>query len=93
MSEEMTAARAAEILDPDRKERFNSIQIVEQACRMGRDALLKQVPMKPDIENSDMDGWAVCPSCEEYIVRPDSSDVAYCRYCGQAIEWEDDDEG
>lgn len=52
----------------------------------------KQVPMEPDEENSEMDGWVVCPSCDEYIARPDSHEVTYCRCCGQAIKWEDEED-
>ncbi len=46
----------------------------------------------PDEENSEMDGWAVCPSCGEYITHPDGHEVTYCRYCGQAIKWEDEED-
>ena len=89
---DMTFERAIEILDPEHREHYDSIETVNTACRMGMDALRKQIPTEPDLESSEMDGWAVCPSCGEYIVHPDSYDVTYCRYCGQAIKWEDEED-
>lgn len=59
---EMTYERAAEILDPDHREAYDSIEPVITACKMGMEALKKQIPTEPDEEDSDMDGWAVCPS-------------------------------
>lgn len=88
----MTLERAIEILDPEHREHYDSIEPVITACRMGMDALRKQIPTEPDLESSEMDGWAVCPSCGEYIVRPDNYDVTYCRCCGQAIKWEDEED-
>lgn len=88
----MTLERAIEILDPEHREHYDSIEPVITACRMGMDALKKQVQMEPDEENSEMDGWAVCPSCGEYITHPDGHEVTYCRYCGQAIKWEDEED-
>ena len=52
----MTLERAIEILDPEHREHYDSIEPVITACRMGMDALKKQVPMEPDEENSEMDG-------------------------------------
>lgn len=85
MSEEMTAERAAEILDPDRKERFNSFATVEEACRMGRDVLRKQIPVKTVIRGRS----CYCPVCDSFVFHCDN----YCSECGQAIVTEDDDEG
>ena len=59
---EMTYERAAEILDPDHREAYDSIEPVITACKMGMEALKKQIPTEPDEEDSDMDGWAACPS-------------------------------
>ena len=43
----MTHERAAEILDPEHRERYESIEIVNEACRMGREALFRQMPGSP----------------------------------------------
>lgn len=92
MNEDMSVERAIQILDPTHREHYSSIEIVNRACRMGMEALKKQIPMEPDDGDSDMDGWAACPGCGEYVAHPDGHEVTYCRYCGQAIKWEDDDE-
>lgn len=49
---EMTYEWAAEILDPEHLENY-SIETVKEACRMGMDALKKQIPAKVNLwENS-----------------------------------------
>lgn len=58
----MTLERAIEILDPEHREHYDSIEPVITACRMGMDALKKQVPMEPDEENSEMDGLSAIPA-------------------------------
>lgn len=47
MSEKMSTERAAEILDPKHREGYESLAIVEEACQMGRDALLMRIPRSP----------------------------------------------
>lgn len=44
MSKEMPLGRAAEILDPAHRESYESMEPVNEACRMGRDALLLKIP-------------------------------------------------
>ena len=39
----MTIERAIEMLDPEHSERYESIDIVKEACRMGMEALKEQV--------------------------------------------------
>ena len=72
-------------------ENFNrDIQIVKKA-------LEKQIPKKPDYEADGYadgqlvyDTWA-CPNCEtRYEV--DYDDYKYCPECGQAIDWEGEEE-
>lgn len=46
---EMTYERAAEILDPEHRENYDSIETVKRACRIGMDALKKQIPEKVDL--------------------------------------------
>ena len=57
MSEKMPVERAAEILDPKRRERYESLAVVEEACSMGRDALLLRIPRSPY-----KNGFS-CPNC------------------------------
>lgn len=47
MSEKMPVERAAEILDPKHRERYESLAVVEEACSMGHDALLLRIPRSP----------------------------------------------
>lgn len=83
---EMTYEWAAEILDPEHLENY-SIETVKEACRMGMDALKKQIPAKVDLwENSQ---FGNCPYCHEIVYRPALLKRAYCRKCGQALNWED----
>lgn len=84
---EMTYERAAEILDPERRENYDSLETVKEACRMGMDALKKQIPEKVNLwENSQ---FGNCPYCHEIVYRPALRKRAYCRKCGQALNWED----
>lgn len=43
----MTYERAAEILDPEHRETYESLEIVNEACRMGRAALFRRMPEPP----------------------------------------------
>lgn len=75
----MTIERAAEILDPEHREHYDSIETVNEACRMGMGALLKQWPMKP-VKNKYEN--YTCPKClNEHIFG------SYCSDCGQALDW------
>lgn len=83
---EMTYERAAEILDPERRENYDSLETVKEACRMGMDALKKQIPAKVDLwENSQ---FGNCPYCHEIVYRPALLKRVYCCKCGQALNWE-----
>lgn len=85
MSEKMPVERAAEILDPNHRERYESLSVFEEACSMGRDALLLRIPRSPY-----KNGFA-CPNCGSsyylygYFNKPNKC----CSNCGQAILWED----
>lgn len=89
MSEKMSAERAAEILDPERAERFTSMEPVTEACRMGQDALLLRIPRSP-FPDGDKSILA-CPNCGsgEYLHNQDEAENTFCGQCGQAILWED----
>lgn len=84
---EMTYERAVEILDPEHRENYDSLETVKEACQMGMDALKKQIPAKVDLwENSQ---FGNCPYCHEVVYRPALLKRTYCRKCGQALNWED----
>lgn len=84
---EMTYERAAEILDPEHRENYDSLETVKEARRMGMDALKKQIPAKVDLwENSQ---FGNCPYCHEIVYRPALLKRVYCCRCGQALNWED----
>lgn len=77
MSEKMPVERAAEILDPKHRERYESLSVVEEACSMGHDALL-------------LNGFS-CPNCgsSDYLYGYFDKPNKCCGNCGQAILWED----
>lgn len=93
----MTTERAIEILDPDHREHYESIEPVNEACRMAISALEKQIPIKPDRMTYDLlvkDGWDyACPVCgcavgENRYVK-ESQEDDFCSQCGQALDWSD----
>ena len=92
MSKEMPFERAAEILDPAHRESYESIEQVNEACRMGREAIPLKIPRSPypDGDKSIL----ACPNCGsgEYLHNIDTAQNVFCGQCGQAILWEDDDE-
>ena len=70
----MTFDRAIEILNPEHCEHYNSIETVNEACRMGMTALKRCKPTKP-IE------WIYCPNCHIPVIG-----YNFCPNCGQAID-------
>lgn len=80
----MPYERAAEILDPKHRESYESLAIVEEACQMGRDALLLRIPRS-------LSEKFTCPNCgsDEYLYNAYELRNACCGKCGQAILWED----
>ena len=91
----MEIERAIEILNPNHREHYESIEPVNEACRMGMEALKKQMPERLDYEGDgyDQDGnmiydVAICRNCghtfEEGI---NDWGSAYCPDCGQALDW------
>ncbi len=88
----MTNERAIEILNPEHREHYPSIEPVNEACRMGMEALEKQIPKKPAYEgdgydeNGELiyDTW-ICPNCDRHY-EVDYGDYDFCPNCGQAID-------
>ena len=83
----MTIERAMEILNPEHREHYESIEIVEEACRMGMNALKTSAPMKVVVD--EQTGRCACPSCGEPNFLENDHDTLnnFCGCCGQAIDW------
>ncbi len=82
----MTTERAIEILNPEHREHYESIEIVEEACRIGMAALEKQIPKKPmHIERITFNDVYECPCCKKRFTG--TSIAKYCYRCGQALDW------
>ncbi len=76
----MTTERAIEILNPEHREHYKSIEIVEEACRLGMAALKKQNPKTPLYSISP---FYKCRECENDL----HEGQKYCDNCGQALDW------
>lgn len=93
----MTVERAMEILDPTHREHYDSIDVVNEACRMGMKALEKQIPKKPEYSGDGYsDGklvydYAKCPECGNDNFEYDINNwgCKFCPDCGQALDWSD----
>ena len=86
----MTIEYAMKILDDRNRTHYFNTAVVNEACRMGREALEKQIPKKPKIKKllKNIDGFMLrCPNCEAVL----QSDTPHCKYCGQALDWSDNE--
>ena len=68
-----------------------------EACKMGIQALEKQVPKKVIWENARNGkiydwAWACCPNCQTVICDEPFEECEFCSNCGQALDWSDSDE-
>ena len=87
----MTIDRAIEILNPEHRERYDSLETVKTACRMGMEALKLQKPVKPRI------AWACgyttkcrlayCGMCGAGLRIAKGSRDNYCWRCGREVDW------
>ena len=86
----MTIERAAEILGGAKGHGEEFYKEVEEACRFGRDALLKLVKKSP-FPDGDKSIYA-CAYCGsgEYLFNEDGGHNRCCGNCGQAIDWSAD---
>lgn len=84
----MEIARAREILDPEHREAYESLEPVNEACRMGVEALRRRVPESPYPDGDA--GVLACSSCGsgEYLHNEDGNRCCFCGQCGQAIDWD-----
>ena len=88
----MKIERAIEILDPMHRERYDSVETVEAACRMGMDALRRLIPCKPKYSRyvsgqgyfTAIASEKVCGHCKcAYTVVAPHSHYECCPHCGQ----------
>lgn len=80
----MEIERAIEILNPEHREHYNSIDTVNEAFRMGMEALEYRVPRKLSGKHGR------CPNCKvvHCLHNQDGVKMRFCGFCGQAIDWE-----
>lgn len=88
----MTYERAAEILDPEHRERYESIEIVNEACLMGREALFRQMPGSPHPDGDEsILGRSFCPAmtmtCTTNTCRGGKSCIGERRRKAARPEW------
>lgn len=83
----MTNERAIEILE--HMEHYESLELVEEACRMGMEALKARIPAK--CEKTSTDTFYLCASCKRIIAKYEQSHgkikIPYCKWGGQALDW------
>lgn len=84
----MEIERAVEILDPEHREHYESIEPVNSACRMGMEALVRMVPKRPHPDGNER--VEACQGCGsgEFLYNEDGNRNRFCGQCGQAIKWE-----
>lgn len=99
MSNTMTPERAIEILNPEHREYYDSIETVNEACRMGMETIGYRIKKKPLIIKNDKDikigsaTWKAgvpiykCSCCNGFISRSNK----FCTDCGQALDWSDEE--
>ena len=83
----MTIDRAIEILNPEHRERYDSLETVKEACRMGMEALEKQRPVPFALRGKkghDLLEYFVCGKCGMTLAKSDG----WCAYCGQKVKWD-----
>ena len=96
----MTNERAAEILNPAHYEDHDSLETVQEACRMGMEALertrwMGMVALKMQIPEVPLAPGAVfdftCPHCgsRDYLKNEDGNRNKFCGQCGKALDWEE----
>ena len=92
----MTIERAIEILDPEHRENYDSLETVNEACRMGMAAMEKQRPKKPIVDaREEYAANFTCPKCGCRLISKVCGEYLagffyrHCYICGQAIDWRD----
>lgn len=66
-----------------------------QYCQEALQVLAKQIPQKPKLLDSGE--FYSCPSCDIVIRKNEPShgniDIPHCKWCGQALDWGDSENG
>lgn len=94
----MTKERAIEILNPEHREDYPSIEPVNEARRMGMEALEYRTPKKPENEGIPSEAFieelkstyafnrvSICPNCRYINIK--AAAIKCCCNCGQALDW------
>lgn len=80
----MTLERAAEILDPEHREHYESIEVVNEACNIGREAIGYRTKKQVTIDIYDDGTYSyICPCGAEV-----EENQEYCDTCGQHLSFE-----
>lgn len=82
----MTPKRAIEILNPEHREYYDSIETVNEACRIGMDAIGYRIKKKPLAPISKLLEMGRCPNCNAALF---DKNLKFCGDCGQALDWSD----
>ena len=69
---------------------YESLEPVNEACRMGRAALFLQMKESPYPDGDE--GVLACPNCGsgEYLHNEDGNRNRFCGQCGKAIAWNEE---
>lgn len=94
----MEIERAIEILDPNHREHYDSIEPVNEACRMAMKALEKQIP-KMVTHEASLAECCTCPNCKNVVDKFEEFTpwqkirikYEHCIFCGQRLKWSEDD--
>lgn len=101
----MTNDKAVSIInDFDVNFEGHTAEEVADAMELAMEALEKQIPQQAEYVTDYT--WAIgnkqpiCPECERYISPivfipvegVEAKKISYCEFCGQAIDWSEDDE-
>lgn len=98
----MTEKKALELLnDVEFSEKYQGVQEYTEMLIVCKEALDKQIPKKPQYvdtrfrhhgreisDGSSLDKCYKCPNCNSHIFHVFDSEKC-CKYCGQALDWSD----
>ncbi len=92
----MTIERAIEILDPEHREHYDSIEPVNEACRMGMNALKELSELKEKLESGRLVElpckvgdivWVVCGGISQYKITEFWYDGVFFNFRGENNEY------
>ena len=94
----MIAKKALELLnDVEFSEKYQGVQEYAEMLIVCKEALEKQIPKQPKYEDVDNIYSAIkrtCTACGDVcmVSRGAKPYEHYCRQCGQALDWSDDND-